>query len=775
MPSRRTVLALGAAGSVGLSLGPGLGPATTASARTRSGPPPVPGGTVTDHGSPMSSLTVVEGAFGLLPDGRIAAYAPAQGENSALNVSTVTDPAEQVGQYAMTGAGGGPTIVVAADQTVYVGTYNSGHLFRWDPATEQMTDVGTPTERSTFLYGLSAAPDGTVYGGTFPDAHAWSYHPDRGFTDLGRVSTTEAVQYAKSTAYDPDRHALYVGTRPVAELWKLDLASGEFTRLSPAAPFTGNELSDLDYAEGHVFACNTRQLRVFDAATDTEVDVIDAATGQLTRAYSITGRGASEARAGRIWFSTAGPEGTVLGHYDLATRVATATRHRTVAGSLIGYHWTTEDDHDVMYGFAGNYGAGAMRYDLQADTAKVYKFALSPAPSPLGNIVVSPDGSSVMINAFLNGNGVRRDVATGEITPIARLGQVEDWTWVDDPAGGDSIAYAGVYPSGSLKAYRPDQPTGDTNPRTLVELKAEPNAQIRPHDVQLHDGLLWAASEPDYGQRGGALTSVVPADGEATVTRPVVPDHTMAAFTFLDDRMFAGSSRNGGTGTTPVEGSAALVEFDPDARTVIRSVAPVDGARSVNAMLVHDGRLLGLADTTIFEVDLTSFEVTRTFPLPGVSGATGPGSGDLVIHPNGYLYAQAQGALFAVDPLSLQVAANLMSRVNRAPLSADGSLWTLLRPDGFSEPLHHAQFVPDSDTEPDNRWLVRIRDIVTPVANRFVETGVTLADLLAELFPAKGPTGTEAEVSTVLAELVATGVITPDERLELSRAARRAR
>src|SRR5699024_5495449 len=460
-----------------------------------------------------------------MPDGRLVAVAPAQGENSALNVSTVTDPATQVAQHAMTGAGGGPTITVTADHKVYVGTYNAGHLYCWDPATDTMTDLGTPTQASTFPYGLSAAPAGTVHGGTFPDAKIWSYHPDRGFTDLGRVNDDPDVQYVKATAYDPDRHALYASTRPVPTLWRKDLATGELTELTPAEPFVGSELADLDWVEGHLFATNDRRLRVFDTSTDTEVDVIDGATGEVTRAYSITGRGTSQARAGRVWFSTAGPDGTVLGSYDLTTRTATATTHRTHYGSLIGYQWTTEDDHDVLYGFAGNYLSGAFRYDLQTDESTRYEFALSPVPSPLGNIVASPDGASLLINAFLNGNGVRRDVASGEITDIARLGQVEDWTWVATTAQ-PSVVYAGIYPSGSLKEYRPDAPDSDSNPRTLEELKPEPVAQIRPHDVQVHEGVLWAASEPEYGQRGGALTTVTLADGEGTTTRPGVEDHT---------------------------------------------------------------------------------------------------------------------------------------------------------------------------------------------------------------------------------------------------------
>ena len=214
MTTRRSVIALGAAGSIGLGLGSTLSTPRLAHARGPADPPPLPTVTIDDLGSPMSSLTVVEGAFTTLPDGRLAAVAPAQGENSELNVSTVDDPATQIGRYAMTGAGGGPTITVTDDNLVYVGTYNEGHLYCWDPATEEMADLGNPTGAAQFLYGLSAAADGTVYGGTYPDAKVWSYHPDDGFTDLGRITDDPDVTYVRSAAYDAEHHALYVGTNP---------------------------------------------------------------------------------------------------------------------------------------------------------------------------------------------------------------------------------------------------------------------------------------------------------------------------------------------------------------------------------------------------------------------------------------------------------------------------------------------------------------------------------------------------------------------------------
>src|SRR5688500_7258024 len=64
--------------------------------------PPPPAGELRDLGPTISSLTVVEGAYGTLPDGTFAAYAPVMGENAELNVTTsVNGTNTLLGKYPM--------------------------------------------------------------------------------------------------------------------------------------------------------------------------------------------------------------------------------------------------------------------------------------------------------------------------------------------------------------------------------------------------------------------------------------------------------------------------------------------------------------------------------------------------------------------------------------------------------------------------------------------------------------------------------------------------
>lgn len=735
-----------------------ISPAAAPPARPALTPPP-PGGTMSDLGSPMSSLTVVEGAFGTLPDGSFVAYAAPMGENAELNVSSATFPTPapvSLGTYPMQGASGDSIVAVSpADGSVYIATFYQGRLFRWDPATKAMTDLGSPVAGETYLYGLTVAADGTVYGGTYPNAHAFSYRPDQGFTDLGTASPDGTSQYVHSTAYDPVHHALYVGLQTNPKIRRLDLTTHTWSDITMPLPATVASIIDLDYADGRIFANAGGYLHVVDTATNSEIPVTDSATGAVTTTFLLSARGVSDARQGGVYFSTVAGGQVVLARYDLATDTVTATSTVSRRGALIGYGWRVEDGHDVLYAWAGNYSGGGFRYDVNTGVAGSMQFAVSPSPSPLENVLPSDDGSKAYVNAFLNGNSTAYDVATNSYSPIARLGQVEGWTRLNGKI------YAGSYPNGTLLEYDPA-----TNAvRNFVKLQ-DTDRQIRPIEAKTNGGKVYFGTEPDYGERGGAVAVLDPATGTVDVTRNIVPDQTVASIGFAGKRTFVGSSTEGGTGTTPLPGDAHLVQWDPDTKKVIKDVDPVPGAGSINALVTGvNGDLYGLADGTLFQLNPASMKVRRTLKLGTSAGAS---DGYLIFHPNGYLYAGTGSATYVIDPLAFS-AKKIADSTLRLELSSDRSLYTLLRPEGFTNYLHLARYVPAATpcANPDIRDYVTVFGIVTPIRNRFVITGCTLQDLLN--LPAAKSAGvtksaTVSRVEPALGRLLANGTITAAER-----------
>lgn len=753
----RRFIPLVLAGSLAVALASSLSPASAEWAHPLPATyeaPPAPGGSLQDLGSPMTSLTVVEGDFGLLPDGSLAAYAAPMGENAQLNIASAATRPVELGRHTMWGASGAPIVAAAPDGKVYVATYYEGHLYQWDPVTAEMTDLGRAPGGATYLYGLSVAPDGTVYGGSYPNATVWSWTAADGFTDLGVSIPDPAVQYSR-VVYDPDHHALWIGTQPVAHLYRFDLTTKALTEVSLRESPRVTSVPDLDYAEGSVFVNWGGNLRVVDAATSTEVLFTDATTGTQPTNYLVSARGVSEPKQGGVYFSSNQTGGLQVVRYDLETHTVARTGHRATRGALIGYGWTVENGNDVLYAFAGNYSGGGFRFDIDANRSGSVQFPIAATPSPLQHVLPNEDGSKVFVNAFLNGNTISYDVATGTSTPVTRLGQVEDWVL------SGSTLHAGTYPNGVLSSI-PTTAVSTTPLTNYATLKTE-HQQIRPLDAVEHDGRIWYGTEPDYGLYGGDIATVDTTTGAVQVYDEPVEDHTVSALAFVGSSTFIGSSTEGGTGTTPVEGSGLLTKWDPATGTTQAQVTPVPGADSVNALAVHNDAIYGLADGTLFEADPQTLEIRRTLDL-GVAPSFAANNGELVFHPNGYLYANVGQSLVVIDPLAFEATTLIETGTRRLELSPDGSFWMLLRPDGFTSFLNLGHYVPEEGNclAPDTSEFVTLFGSTITVRNRFLETGCTLQDLIP-----LAPTGNRNYAGTInpwLNRLIEAGQLSQAEK-----------
>jgi hypothetical protein len=673
---------------------------------------------VEDLGAPLTSLTVMEGAFGTQPDGRNVVYAVPAGENAQLNVVDV-QTRELIRAVPLPGAAGAWAITVASDGSVYVGSYSNGRLYRYQPGTGAVTDLGQPVAGESFVYGLTAGRDGAVYGGTYPHAHAFGYDPATGnFTDYGSLDAVQ--QYARSAVYDPDHHALFVGlATPQARLFRIDLATGDKRELTPLA---GRELSDLDYAGGRVFGNASGRLVVFDAATGERVTFTDAATGTQVTDYPIGARGVSAAGPGGVYFTNA----TVLTRYDPATDTVAAVTPtvRTTRGAAIGYGWFTENGRQVLYGLAGNYSGGTFRFDPADGTLQQWSSPFQYVPVPLMHAIADPSTGKVLVNAFLNGSTGVFDPATGTTAVTTRQGQVEDWAW-----GSDGLLYVGIYPYGRLSAWDPHQPESPTNPRILFSLE-ESHHQNRPVAVVPSDGKVYVGTTPGYGEYGGALTVYDEASGSFDVHRHLVTDQTIASVLPVGSALWAGSSIDGGQGTVPRATEAHLVLWDPATGSKSVEVVPVPGARSVNELSIGpDGKLWGLADGTVFVADPDTGAVERRIAV--FDGGTGAQDGALSWR-DGYLYGVSGERLFVVDSLSGTSSVLRDRGLNRLTETPDGRYYTLLRPDGQTNPTNLARYTPPADpcATSDLRRTVWTGDVDSRVANRFVRYGCSVADVL---------------------------------------------
>lgn len=676
---------------------------------------------VRDLGAPISSLTVMEGTVGRTPDGRDVVYAVPAGENARLNVVDL-HTRQLLHAIPLQGAAGAWAITVASDGRLYVGTYPNAHLYRYDPGTATVTDLGQPIPGESYIFGLTADLNGNVYAGTYPTAHAFKYDASSGqVTDYGSLDPVQ--QYARSTVYDPDHNKLFVGvSTPNARLLRIDVATGQVEDITPPGT-TAKDFIDLDYIGGRIFGNASSRLVVIDAVTGEQIKFTDATTGGLVMDYPMVARGVSPAGPGGVYFTD---NTLAFMRYDLDTNTVAPTAHRFTRGASIGYGWVTENGSQVLYGLAGNYSGGTFRYDPQAGTLGSWTSPFQFVPVALMHALADPSNGKVFVNAFLNGSTSVYDPATGKATATARQGQVEDWAW--DNTG---KMYVGIYPYGRLSLWDPNAPATPTNPKELFTL-VDSHHQNRPVSVVPAGNKVYVGTTPAYGEYGGALTVYDVPTGAFTVYRNLVADQTISSLLPVSTGLWAGSAIEGGQGTEPIATEAHLIKVDPSNGAVLVDVVPVPGAASINQLSIGpDGNLWGLADGVVFVANPTTGALLRQIPVH--SGRTGANDGALSWR-DGYLYGVSSGRLFVVDSLG-RVSTMLRDHgLNRLTQTPDGTYYTLLRPDGWTNPTNLASYTPPVDPCPqsDLRATVWTGNINSRVVNRHVAYGCTLTDVLPD-------------------------------------------
>jgi hypothetical protein len=159
---------------------------------------------------------------------------------------------------------------------------------------------------------------------------------------------------------------------------------------------------------------------------------------------------------------------------------------------------------------------------------------------------------------------------------------------------------------------------------------------------------------------------------------------------------------------------------------------PVPGAASINEMITGpDGNLWGLADGVVFVVKPSTGQVLRRLTV--FNGVTGSQDGALSWR-DGYLYGVTGGRLFVLDSLSGEATVLRDHGLNRLTQTPDGTYYTLLRPDGYTNPTNLGSYTPPVDPCPqsDLRPTVWTGNVNSHVDNRFLVYGCTLADKLPD-------------------------------------------
>jgi hypothetical protein len=473
---------------------------------------------------------------------------------------------------------------------IYLGSYYGGHLLRFDPKTEKWEDLGQPGgEKESYICRVTTAPDGKIWGGTFPSATLFSYDPKTGVSqNFGRM--------------DPEQFYCY-----------------------PTAGEDGLIYSAIQFQKVDIV--------VFDPEKKTKRSLIpDEARkpGRVTLMKGSDGKIYANVSTADFWFRVEEGERLVVVSEPSVPRpknvLPDGRTFSLIDNSLLSIeNPTTKEIKKIPFRYEA---AGSFIFVLgTGPDNRIYGSSMLP----LRLFVHDPDKQSLI-------NLGKASVATGEIYSMAPF---------------EGKLYLCAYPEGRLSVYDPKRPlrfgeAEDANPRDLGPLGEalyRPRAMIAgPHEK------IYVGGYPDYGLHGGAIGVYDPRKGEKRIYRHIIPNQSIASLAYLpkSDLIAAGGSVRGGNGTRAIEKEARLILWDPKEEKKIFEIVPVSDAKTILSLAAtEDGTLYGITNTEKgFVLDVEKRTVRTVFDL----GFKDPLEVSLQPGPDRRLYGLSQGAIFAIDP-----------------------------------------------------------------------------------------------------------------------------
>ncbi|MDR8411084.1 hypothetical protein MTP10_20420 [Nonomuraea sp. 3-1Str] len=519
-------------------------------------------------------------------------------------------------------------VTVAPDHSVYVGGYNAtagamGRLFRYDPATDEVRELGIAVPGETFVWTVAASPDGTaVYGGTSPNGRLFRYDTATGrIDDLG--SPVPGEQYIRDLAIAGDG-TVYAGVG--AQSMKVAVLRPDGTLVKVIdPPITGSGYAyDLDVVGRHLLVrfgttTGTNPMGVYDLAAGTWRDVVDDID-------SLTVGGG---RHGHQVFLVQSDE---LVAYDLRTRKITKLGFTDLGGGAartLGWNGRT---------LVGTSSTGRLwHYDRHSRRGKLFESTLTGQPVSIRSMAVGPDGR-VYAGGFFTGGLAAYDPATGQSQFWPNVGQSEAIVTHKGKL------YLGVYPGARIYEF------DGTEPRKLLELAGQ--EQDRPFAMVSAGDWLAFGTVPKAGSVGGALGLLDPATGRTVIRRNLIPGQSIIALAYRDGVLYGTTSAFGATGV-PQGDAAHAFAYDIATDSLRWTSTPVAGDLALGSITFDgDGRLWGLSPDALFELDPATGQALRT-----VKHQTYPWSTatqvwlDTNIEPgrDGRLYGKVQGKAYRID------------------------------------------------------------------------------------------------------------------------------
>lgn len=590
-------------------------------------------------GEPVVGVTMTRAAFGAGPDGGPLVFAACAGNPARYEVLDVRTGG-LVDSVALDDAKGSWAIARGKDGRIYIGTYELGQMYRWDPATRQLESLGRPTPAAAYIWDLEVDDDGVVWGSSYPDAELFSYDPATGeFTNHGSMADDE--EYAHALAVVGDTVVVGLGTNR-ARLVAYNPATGAKSVIELPEEHRGNGFAfDVDARGDHLLV----RARVGDHSV-------------LLSHHLPTATWTTLEPIGVFAVSPVGPDGHAyyvaldgtLKRFspDIGTVSATSM---TGLDASRGLDWVQLDPDDPSATLASFDGLGRLAlYNPATGAGEVRQMAAEGTPVQLQAITTGPDGA-VYVGGYQFSGLSRFRPDSGEVEQFT--GGVQQ---VEGLHTHGRELYLGDYGGAGVYRFDPSRPWADgTNPRQFAKLADQ--GQDRPFAWASAGTRVAFGTVPGYGLLGGALGIYDPATDTLETHVDVVPDQSVVALTATAQTIYGGTSVHGGGGTTPSAALGKVFAWDLQSGSKVWEVAPLPDARAVTSLTIApDGNLWGATVGSIFEMGPDG-RVLRTLELARFGWTSSRWVSDHIrFGADGYLYVLtapvSRATLWQIDPVT---------------------------------------------------------------------------------------------------------------------------
>lgn len=525
------------------------------------------------------------------------------------------------------------------EKAAYFGTTNPGVLYRYIPGTDRVEDLGIPLS-GQFIWSLDAAPDGTILGGSYPDAHLWTYSPQSGeVRDYGQILDSS---YAMTMAANDT--TIWVGTKGASRgrLAAVDRATGSITEIPlPAGYKEKLAVYDIALVREDRLAVRTEgtsqadtALHFYDLPSATWLDTVDDVAAR--KVSSVDPRNNRD-----VYFRMRqGAHSGQVVRYDLdsGSYSPVGWAPNAITGDWL---WVQMDEPEYPGWTLAltNYNMGVRLFNPDTGARRTLKLGHPGAPVRIAQLDIGPDQKIYLSSQAAQS---RWNQASEAFEHLQNRGGVQGYGVL-----GPHLLM-GKYPGAGLQAYDTTKPwVADENPAPSLLIGEQ---QDRPLALTaIDDSWVAVGTAPESSTVGGGIALWRPVTDELRFQRNVIPDQSVVSLVRVGDLVWGGTSINGGYGVPPKATGAKLFAFDPTTERIVYDASPFDSVQTISALTFHDGLLWGNADGTLFSFDPAKRAVEAVIKLEHDTQEIHGRNRGIVVDSCGRMFAVTQDKLYFID------------------------------------------------------------------------------------------------------------------------------